>query len=215
LESKAISALVAYGSDSSDDENEDEEDKKCTILQRLQEEAEMFKLKEINKLNKVKSPDLCETNGQPDILDIIGKEVPPDYVVEKPNILISSENKSSGGDIFDILKSEVPPDYVDDTTDNNTEEDNKLVILSDSKSIVKLQTKLDENDSKSKYNFNTDERTHITTLDSLKDNSLKSFNLIANYGDEDPEDSGKNNFIRFKIVLNIYIFFWIDFIYNR
>lgn len=187
LESKAISALVAYGSDSSDDENEDEEDQKCTILQRLQEEAEMF------KLNNVKSPDLCETNGQPDILDIIGKEVPPDYVVDKPNILISSENKSSCGDIFDILKSEVPPDYaIDDTTDNNSEEDNKLVVLSDSKSIVKP----DENDSKSKYNFNTDERTLITTLDSLKDNSLKSFNLIANYGDEDLEDSGKINYIK-------------------
>lgn len=194
MESKTISALVAYGSDSSDDENEVEENQKCTILQRLQEKAEMFKLKELNKLNNVTSPSSSETNDQPDILDIIGEEVPPDYVIEKPNILKSLEKNSSVNDIFDILKSEVPPDYIDDTTNNNTEDDDKLIESSNSMVNVKLQSKLDDNDSKSKYHSNIDERTDTTILDSLKDNSLKPFNLIANYGDEDQEDSGKNNY---------------------
>jgi len=40
------------------------------------------------------------TNGQPDILDIIDKEVPPDYLVE--NLII--KGKLGTGDIFDILK---------------------------------------------------------------------------------------------------------------
>lgn len=180
LESKAISALVAYGSDSSDDENEDKKDQKSTILQRLQQKAEMFKQKELDKLTKVKSPGLCETNGQQDILDIIGKEVPPDYVIEKSNVLKSSEK--TPGDIFDILKSEVPPDYIDDSTNNNSGIKNKLAIPSDSKVTSKLQSKIVEND----------EGSNTSTLDSLKDSSTKSFNLIANYGEEDPEDLGKN-----------------------
>lgn len=147
----------------------------------------MFKQKELDKLAQVKSPDLCETNGQPDILDIIGKEVPPDYVVDKPNVLQSSEKKTTG-DIFDILKSEVPPDYVDDSENNNAEKQNKLVVPSDSKVTVKQQTQIVENDLKSECNSNNDEKSK--TLDSLKENLLKSFNLIAHYNDEDPDDSG-------------------------
>lgn len=183
LESKAINALVAYGSDSSEDENEDEEDQKSSILQRLQEKAEMFKQKELDKLTKVKSPSLCETNGQPDILDIIGKEVPPDYVMEK------SSDKKITGDIFDIIKSEVPPDYVDDTTNNNSENENHSKIPLDSRVSINLSSKIIENDPKPKYS-NTDENTKNTTSDSLKENSLKMFNLIANYGEEELEDSG-------------------------
>lgn len=139
----------------------------------------MFKQKELDKLTKVKSPGLCETNAQQDILDIIGKEVPPDYVIEKPNVLKSPEKT---GDIFDILKSEVPPDYVDDTTNNNSGIKNKLVISSDSKVTSKLQSKIVEND----------EASNTSILDSLKENPTKSFNLIANYGEEDLEDLGKN-----------------------
>ncbi|XP_060866511.1 formin-binding protein 4-like [Metopolophium dirhodum] len=186
LESKVLSALVAYGSDSSEDENEDDKDQKTTILQRLQQKAEMFKQKELAKLSKAKSPDLCETNGQPDILDIIDKEVPPDYLVEKSNKSKSSEKKTTG-DIFDILKSEVPPDYVDVTLNNNTGEENKLVPL-DINAISKLHSKTVENDSNSKYHSNTDEKLNNFTSDSLKENSLKSINLIANYGEEDLED---------------------------
>jgi len=159
LESKVLSALVAYGSDSSEDENEDDTDQKTTILQRLQQKAEMFKQKELAKVPKATSPSPSKTNGQPDILDIIDKEVPPDYLVEKSNTSTSSEKKTTG-DIFDILKSEVPPDYADDTLNNNTEEENKLIVP------------LDTN-----------------TNDSFKENSLKSINLIANYGEEDPDDS--------------------------
>lgn len=218
LESKVISALVAYGSDSSDDENLDEENQKCTILQRLQEKAEMFKLKELNKSNEAESLGSCETNSQPDILDIIGKEVPPDYVVEKPNVQKSLEKKSNSGDIFDILKSEVPPDYIDETTNNNIKEDNTSVVLSDSKVIVKLESKLDENDTNSKYHLNTDERTRTTStiLDSSKENnSVKSFDLIANYGNNDHEDSSKNNFYSIKnIVLNINVFIGIVFLFT-
>lgn len=191
LESKAISALVAYGSDSSEDENEHEEDQKSTILQRLQEKAEMFKQKELDKLSKVKSPSLCETNGQPDILDIIGKEVPPDYVTEKP-----SEKKITG-DIFDIIKSEVPPDYVDETTNNNFENENESNKPSDSRLLVNLPTKIIENNPKPKYS-NTDESTINTTLDSPKENSLKMFNLIANYGEEELENSGKQFYFVWK-----------------
>lgn len=185
MESKAISALVAYGSDSSEDENEHEEDQKSTILQRLQEKAEMFKQKELDKLDKVKSPSVCETNGQPDILDIIGKEVPPDYVTEKP-----SEKKITG-DIFDILKSEVPPDYVDDTANNNFENENQSIIPSDSNVSVNLPSKIIESNPKPKYHSSTDESTINTTLDSSKENSLKMFSLIANYGEEELENSGK------------------------
>jgi len=70
----------------------------------LQQKAEMFKQKELAKLSKAKSPSLCETSSQPDILDIIDKEVPPDYLVENSNTSKSSEKKTSG-DIFDILKN--------------------------------------------------------------------------------------------------------------
>lgn len=180
LESKAISALVAYGSDSSEDENEDEEDQKSTILQRLQEKAEMFKQKELDKLSKVKSPSLCDTNGQPDILDIIGKEVPPDYVIEKP-----SEKKNTG-DIFDIIESEVPPDYVNDTTNNNSEKENQSITPSDSRILANQQSI--ENNLKPKYS-NTYEST--INSDFSKETSLKTFNLIANYGEEELENSGK------------------------
>lgn len=155
----------------------------------MQQKAEMFKQKELDKLAQVKSPGLCETNGQPDILDIIGKEVPPDYVVDKPNVSQSSEKKTTG-DIFDILKCEVPPDYIDNTKNNNSEKQNKLVVSSDSKITVKHQTQIVENDFKSKCNSSNDENTK--TLDSLKESSLKSFNLIANYDDENAEDSGIN-----------------------
>lgn len=175
LESKAISALVAYGSDSSEDEDEDTDDKKSTILQRLQQKAEMFKKKELDKLTSVQSSYLGETNGQPDILDIIGKEVPPDYVVEKPI------EKTPSGDIFDILKSEVPPDYIDDTTNNNTEKDNKLAVPSDSK--IEIESKI-------KCHSNNDERTNNSSIISSKESSLQSFNLIANYGEDDLETSG-------------------------
>lgn len=190
LESKVLSALVAYGSDSSEDENDDDKDQKTTILQRLQQKAEMFKQKELAKLSKANSPGLNETNGQPDILDIIDNEVPPDYLVEKPNISKSLEKKTTG-DIFDILKSEVPPDYIDDTVNNNTEEKNKLIVPLDTIAISKLQSKTDENDSKSKYHSKIDDRIKNTISDSLKENSLKSINLIASYGEEDLEDSGK------------------------
>lgn len=182
LESMAINALVAYGSDSSEDENEIQDDKKSTILQRLQHKAEMFKQKEMDKLTKVESSDSC-VNSQPDILDIIGEEVPPDYVVEKSNVLKSSDKLTD--DIFDVLKSEVPPDYVDDTINNNTDKD-----ILDSKT----QPIIIENDNMKL----TDEKTKSTTLDSSKDNSLKSFNLIANYGEEeDLDDLSKNSFILF------------------
>lgn len=188
MESKAISALVAYGSDSSEDENEQEEDQKSTILQRLQEKAEMFKQKELDKLGKVKSPSICETNGQPDILDIIGKEVPPDYVTEKP-----SEKKITG-DIFDIIKSEVPPDYVDDTANNNFENENQSILPSDSKVSVNLPSKIIESNLKPKYHSSTDEGTINTTLDSSKENSLKMFNLIANYDEEELEENPGKQF---------------------
>lgn len=186
LESKVLSALVAYGSDSSEDENEDDKYQKTTILERLQQKAEMFKQKELTKFTKAKSPDLCVTNGQPDILDIIDKEVPPDYLVEKSNTSKSSEEKTTG-DIFDILKSEVPPDYVDDTINNNTGEENKLIVSLDTNAMGNLHLKTVENDSKSKCLSNI-ERINKSTLDSLKENSLKSINLIANYGEEDFED---------------------------
>lgn len=156
----------------------------------MQQKAEMFKQKEMDELTKPKSPILCETNGQPDILDIIGEEVPPDYVIEKPNVLKSSEKKTSG-EIFDIIKSEVPPDYVDDTT-NNTDKENKLIVLTDSKVTVKLQSKIVDNDCKTKCYVNTDEKTKNTASDSLKENS---FHLIANYGDGDQEDTGINNIL--------------------
>ncbi|KAF0767033.1 formin-binding protein 4-like [Aphis craccivora] len=187
LESKVLSALVAYGSDSSEDENEDDKDQKTTILQRLQQKAEMFKQNELAKLPKATSPGPCKTNGQPDILDIIDKEVPPDYLVEKSNSSKSSE-KNTTGDIFDILKSEVPPDYANDTLNNNTEEENKLIVPLDTNKNGKLHPKTIVNDSKSKYQSNTDEKINNLTLDSFKDNSLKSINLIANYGEEDSED---------------------------
>jgi len=187
LESKAISALVAYGSDSSDGENEDEEDKKCNILQRLQQKAEMFKQKELDKLSLDKSPSSLQTN-QPDILDIIGEEVPPDYEIEKLN---ESTSKKTTGDIFDILENEVPPDYVDDTPNNHTEKESKKVVELESKMPTQFQLKAVENES-SKHHSDTDEKTNATNLDLLKENSLKSFNLIANYGEEDVEDSGKN-----------------------
>jgi len=182
---------VAYGSDSSEDENEDDKDQKTTILQRLQQKAELFKQKELDKLTKAKSPGSCEMNGHSDILDIIDKEVPPDYLVETPNTSKSSENKTTG-DIFDILKSEVPPDYVDDTLNNNTGEENKLIAPLDTDAIGKLHSKTIEKDSKSKYHSNDDERISNSISDSLKENSLKSINLIANYGEEDLENSGKN-----------------------
>lgn len=153
----------------------------------------MFKQKELDKLSKVKSPGNCETNCQPDILDIIGKEVPPDYVIEKSNVLKSSEKQTSG-DIFDILKSEVPPDYEDDTANINTEKENKLVAPLDCKATVKCQPNIIENDSKIKYHSSSDEKIKNTNLDSPCENSLKSFNLIANYGEEDPDDSGKNDY---------------------
>lgn len=185
LESKAISALVAYGSDSSEDESEDKDDK-STILQRLQQTAELFKQTEMNKLINVQSPGLCETNGQPDILDIIGEEVPPDYVIEKP-----IEEKPSS-DIFDILNSEVPPDYIDDTTNNNTEKDNELAVPSESKVPVKLQSSTVEIDSKLNcLSSNSDE----SSTNSSKESSLKSFNLIANYGEDDPENLGNKSYI--------------------
>lgn len=189
LESKAISALVAYGSDSSEDESEDKDDNKSTILQRLQQKAELFKHKELDKLSNIQSPSLCETNGQPDILDIIGEEVPPDYVIEKP-----IENKSSS-DIFDILKSEVPPDYVDDTINNNTEKENKLTVSSDSNVPAKFQSNIVEIDSKLECHSNSDERTNNSSLNSSKESSMKSFNLIANYGEEDLEDPGNKSYI--------------------
>jgi len=157
----------------------------------------MFKQKELAKLSKPKSPGSCETNGQPDILDIIDKEVPPDYLVEKSNKSKSSEKKTTG-DIFDILKSEVPPDYVDVALNNNTGEENKLVLL-DTNAMGKLHSKTVENDSNSKYHSNTDEKLNNFTSDPLKENSLKSINLIANYGEEDLEDLGKHF-----LVLNIY-----------
>lgn len=191
LESKAISALVAYGSDSSEDEDENEESQKSTILQRLQHKAEMFKQKELNKLTKDESPNLT-INGQPDILDIIGEEVPPDYVIEQPNVLQSSEKIS--GDIFGIIKNEVPPDYVDDTTNNNTDKDNKSIVLADSKTSVKLQSKVVDNDSKTKNYTNTDEKLKNTSSDSFKENS---FHLIAIYGDEDQNDTGINDLFSF------------------
>lgn len=200
LESNAISALVAYGSDSSDGENEDEEDKKCTILLRLQQKAEMFKQKEIDKLTKDKSPSLCKTNSQPDILDIIGEEVPPDYDIETHNVLNSK--KKPTGDIFDILKSEIPPDYVDDTTSSHSEEDSKKVLQLDSKLTTKCQSKTVENGSLSKCHSNIDKRTNSTIQDSVKENSSKSFNLIANYSDEDPEDSGKYCLVLFRVFKN-------------
>jgi len=184
---------VAYGSDSSEDENEDDKDQKTTILQRLQQKAEMFKQKELAKLPKATSPGPCKTNGQPDILDIIDKEVPPDYLVEKSNTSKSSE-KNTTGDIFDILKSEVPPDYANDTLNNNSEEENKLIVPLDTNTNSKLHPKTIVNDSKSKYQSNTDEKINNLTLDSFKENSLKSINLIANYGEEDSEDLGKNCF---------------------
>ncbi|VVC24264.1 Hypothetical protein CINCED_3A009900 [Cinara cedri] len=174
LESKAISALVAYGSDSSEDESEDNDDKKSTILQRLQQKAELFKQKELDKITSIQSSCLHETNGQPDILDIIGKEVPPDYVIEKPI------EKKPSGDIFDILKSEVPPDYIDDTTNNNTEKIHKLAVPSDSNV---------EMDFKIISHLNNDEITNNSSINSSKESSLKSFNLIANYGEDDLEDS--------------------------
>lgn len=186
MESKAISALVAYGSDSSDGENEDEKDQKCTILQRLQQKAEMFKQKELDKLNEVKSPSLSKTNYQPDILDIIGEEVPPDYEIEKLKGLESSEKKASG-DIFDILKSEVPPDYLEGSPSSSIEDDNKLAVQSD----LKVTSKIVESDST--CHSSVEERTKTTDLDSLKENSLKPFNLISSYGKEDLEDSGNNN----------------------
>lgn len=142
----------------------------------------MFKQKELAKLSKAKSPSSCETNGQPDILDIIDKEVPPDYLVEK------SPEKKTTGDIFDILKSEVPPDYVNVTLNDNTREENKLIVPSDINAMGKLHSKTVENDS------NTDEKINNLTSDSLKENSLKSINLIANYGEEDLEDIGKKMF---------------------
>lgn len=191
LESKTISALVAYGSDSSDGENEDEEDKKCNILQRLQQKAEMFKQKELDKLSIDKSPSPLQTN-QPDILDIIGEEVPPDYEIEKPN---ESTSKTTTGDIFDILENEVPPDYVDNIPNNHTEKENKKVVELESKMKTQFQLKAVENESLSKHHSDTDEKTNVTNLDLVKENSLKSFNLIANYGEEDVEDSGKNRII--------------------
>jgi len=150
----------------------------------LQQKAEMFKQKELAKLSKAKSLDSCEANSQPDILDIIDKEVPPDYLVENSNTSKSSEKKTTS-DIFDILKSEVPPDYVDVTLNNNTGEENKLVVPLDTNATGRLHSKIVENDS------NTDEKLNNFTSDSLKENSLKSINLIANYGDEDLEDLGK------------------------
>lgn len=198
LESKVLSALVAYGSDSSEDENEDDENQKTTILQRLQQKAEMFKQKELAKLSKTKSSSLCETSGQPDILDIIDKEVPPDYLVENSNTSKSSE-KNTTSDIFDILKSEVPPDYVNVTLNNNSGEENKLVVPLDTKAMGKLHSKTAENDSNSKYHSNTDEKLNNFTSDSLNENSLKSINLIASYGEGDLEDLGKNF-----LVLSVY-----------
>jgi len=185
LESKVLNALVAYGSDSSEDENEDDKDQKTTILQRLQQKAEMFKQKELDKLSKSTSPGPRETNGQPDILDIIDDEVPPDYLVEKSNSSKSSENKTTG-DIFDILKSEVPPDYVDVNSNNNTGEENKLIVPLDTNAIGKVHSKTLENDSNSKYHLITDEKKN-----NLSSESLKSINIIANYGENDLEDLGK------------------------
>lgn len=182
LESKAISALVAYGSDSSDDETENQEDQKSTILQRLQQKAEMFKQRELDKLTVS-----CKSNGQPDILDIIGKEVPPDYTIEQSSVVKSPENKVTS-DIFEILKSEVPPDYMSDTSNNFVDKDPKLNSLVDSNLATKLQSNIVENDFK--QHSNTDEKIQHSTLDSVKENSSKSFNLIANYGEEDLDDSG-------------------------
>ncbi|XP_025197460.1 formin-binding protein 4-like [Melanaphis sacchari] len=181
LESKVLSALVAYGSDSSEDENEDDKDQKTTILQRLQQKAEMFKQKELAKLPKSTSPGPCKINGQPDILDIIDKEVPPDYLLEKSNTSKSSEKKATG-DIFDILKSEIPPDYTVDTLNNNTEDENKLIVPLDTNITNKLHPKTIVNDS------NADEKINNLTSDSFKENSLKSINLIASYGEDDSED---------------------------
>lgn len=212
LESKAISALVAYDSDSSDGENEDEEDKKCTILQRLQQKAEMFKQKEMDKLTNDKSPNLCKTNSQPDILDIIGEEVPPDYEIETHNVL-KSEKKPTG-DIFDILKSEIPPDYMDDITNNLSEEDSKKSIELDSKLTAKCQSKTVENGSLSKCHSNIDARTNGTILDSVKENSSKSFNLIANYSDEDLEDSGKYCLVLFISVQKLFEYNFNDLTFN-
>lgn len=189
LETKAISLLVAYGSDSSDEENEIPEDSKSTILQRLQEKAELFKQKELDKLNHDKSilPKTHESNGQPDIFDIIGKEVPPDYTTEKPIVAKSSENKTTG-DIFEILKSEVPPDYMDDTKNNIDKEDIKLDVASES--TENEQVNVVEKDFKSKYHSNSDEKTKHTTLNSCTESSTKPFNLIASYGEEDLDESG-------------------------
>uniref|UniRef100_A0A2S2QB47 WW domain-containing protein n=1 Tax=Sipha flava TaxID=143950 RepID=A0A2S2QB47_9HEMI len=187
LESNAISALVAYGSDSSEDEDDNEEDQKSTILQRLQHKAEMFKQKELDKLTKDESLNLI-TNSQPDILDIIGEEVPPDYVVEKPSVLQSSEETSE--DAFDIIKSEVPSSYVDDTTNNNTEKDNKSIVIEDSKVAVKLQSKVVDNNSKTKYYASTDEKLKNTSSDYLKENYS---NLIPIYDDDDQEDTEDQN----------------------
>lgn len=188
LESKAISALVAYGSDSSDGENEDEENEKCNILQRLQQKAEMFKQKELDELSKDKSPSLLQTSHQPDILDIIGEEVPPDYEIENTH---ESTNKKTTGDIFEILENEVPPDYVKDDTPNNHTEEENIEVESESKLQPQLQSIDVDNDLSVKHRSNTDEKTNAINLDLAKDDSLKSFSLIANYG-EDVEDSGKH-----------------------
>lgn len=181
LESKTTIALVAYGSDSSDDETEVMEDQKSTILQRLQQKAEMFKQKEIDKLTKTESSSSCETNDQTDILDIIDKEVPPDYVIEKANVL-KSLDKISTGDSFDVLKSEVPYDYVDDTINNNTENN---ISPEPSDSEIKIQPKMIKND-KLMYS-GIDKKTKCTTSD-----SLRSIKLIANYGEEENPENPSN-----------------------
>jgi hypothetical protein len=151
----------------------------------------MFKQKELDKLTKDESLNLI-TNSQPDILDIIGEEVPPDYVVEKPSVLQSSEETSE--DAFDIIKSEVPSSYVDDTTNNNTEKDNKSIVIEDSKVAVKLQSKVVDNNSKTKYYASTDEKLKNTSSDYLKENYS---NLIPIYDDDDQEDTGINNLYSF------------------
>ncbi|XP_050443305.1 formin-binding protein 4-like [Adelges cooleyi] len=179
-ESKKLSALVDYGSDSSDDEKEDELVQKSTILKRLQQKAEMFKQKE-KEISCIKiTENVIESKSPTDIIDIIGTEIPPDNIINESETKKSLENKSSG-DIFDILNSEVPPDYVDQisTSPKSTSPDLKTTN--------KQSIKLLESNISSLTNLNNEPKLEA------KENTIKPFSLIANYGEDNEQDDGTNS----------------------
>ncbi|XP_050523146.1 formin-binding protein 4-like [Daktulosphaira vitifoliae] len=188
-ESKTISALVAYGSDTSDDDDGDDKDdevQKSSILERLQQEAEMFKQNEIKNNSINESKNKTESHNTTDILHVIEKEVPPDYLNDKADTLDPSK-KNSPSDIFEILKSEVPPDY-------------KEKVLSSENKSISIDSELTNIQTNNILNpiSNLNDESILVSQNIENKNSQNPLNLIANYGEDN--EIANNEFDEQKLI---------------